>query len=68
MSEDETIADLQSRIAELERELETLNGVVTDQAKTIAAMEKRMATLIERFLAVEEQAGGDVPIDKPPHW
>lgn len=68
MSDTDTIADLQSRIAELERELEVLSGVVTDQATTIAAMEKRLAALIERFLAVEEHAGGDVPIDKPPHW
>ncbi len=68
MSEADPIAELQSRIAEMERELETLNEVVAEQAATMAAMEKRMAALIERFLAVEARAGDAVPIDKPPHW
>ena len=68
MSETESIAELQSRIAELERELETLNGVVAEQGTTIASLEKRMKALIERFLAVEERTADAIPVDKPPHW
>ena len=68
MNEAETLVELQSRIAELEREIETLNGVVTDQGDRIAAMEKRQRVLVERFLAVEERTADAVPIDRPPHW
>ncbi|RLQ89258.1 SlyX family protein [Notoacmeibacter ruber] len=68
MSEADSVVELQSRVAELERELETLSTLATEQAHSIASLENKLMVLIQRFLVVESQSGGDVPIDKPPHW
>jgi SlyX protein len=62
------LTTLEIRAAEQERTIEELSGQLAEQWKTIDRMQKKLAALTERFLALEEQAAPDVPVTKPPHW
>lgn len=69
MSEaDDRVTALEMRSAEQERTIEELSGQIAEQWKTIDRLQKRLDTLTERFLAVEERTAPDVPVTKPPHW
>lgn len=62
------IDELEIRFVEQERVIEELSAVVTEQWKTIDRMQKKLDTLTERFLALEEQSLPDIPVTRPPHW
>lgn len=59
---------LEIRNAEHERTIAELSDQIAGQWKTIDRLEKKLGTLTERFLALEEQAAPDIPVTKPPHW
>ncbi|EBV3599743.1 hypothetical protein DOI34_24580 [Salmonella enterica subsp. enterica serovar Virchow] len=67
-AQDNRLVDLETRAAEQERTIEELSAQIADQWKVIDRMEKTLAALAERFLALEEQAGPRHEITKPPHW
>ena len=68
MSDDNRIARLEMIVAEQERTIEELSGQIAEQWTVVEKLRKKLDLLTERFLAVEEQAGPDVPVTKPPHW
>ena len=65
---DDRLTTLEIRAAEQEKTIEELSGQIAEQWKVIERMERKLAALTDRFLALEEQAGPEVPITKPPHW
>jgi SlyX protein len=68
MSDDDRLARLEMIVAEQERTIEDLSGQIAEQWTVVEKLRKKLDLLTERFLAVEEQAGPDVPVTKPPHW
>ena len=68
MSDDTRIEALEQALAHQQRLVEDLNEVVTRQADEIAAMQRKLDALTQRFLAVEQAVQPDTPVDKPPHW
>lgn len=65
---DERLTALEVRAAEQEHTIEELSGQLAEQWKTVERMQRKLDALTERFLALEEQAGPDVPVTRPPHW
>lgn len=67
---DDTLTDLQVRIAHLERVADDLSEVVARQEAEIARLTARVAMLMEREAGREMDMGGTVPLadQKPPHW
>ena len=68
MSDEDRIARLEMIVAEQDRTIEDLSGQIAEQWTVVEKLRKKLDLLTERFLAVEEQAGPDVPVTKPPHW
>jgi SlyX protein len=62
------LTTLEIRCAEQEKTIDELSGQIAEQWKVIERMQRKLATLTERFLELEEQSAPDVPITKPPHW
>ncbi|PHP68797.1 hypothetical protein CSC94_02040 [Zhengella mangrovi] len=62
------IAELEMRVAELERANEELSTQLADQWKVVEAQRAKMDELIRRFLTVEHAVQPEIPVDKPPHW
>lgn len=62
------LTTLEIRSAEQEKTIAELSDQVAEQWKTIDRMQKKLDALTQRFLALEEQSGPDVPVTKPPHW
>ena len=65
---DDRLAKLEMLAAEQERTIEELSGQLAEQWKLIERMQKKLDTLTERFLALEERTAPDNPVTKPPHW
>lgn len=65
---DDRLTTLEIRAAEQEKTIEELSGQIAEQWKVIERMERKLAVLTDRFLALEEQAASDVPVTKPPHY
>lgn len=65
---DDRLAKLEMLAAEQERTIEELSGQLAEQWKLIERMQKKLDTLTERFLALEERTAPDIPATKPPHW
>ncbi len=67
-----TLADrlttLEIRNAEQEKTIEELSGQIVEQWKVIERLQKKLDTLTDRFLALEEQAAPGHEATKPPHW
>ena len=62
----ENSPDLEAHIAHLQREVEDLSNIVTQQAAAITRLKQQVAVLLEREAAREAAATFD---DKPPpHW
>lgn len=57
---------LEERVAHLLRAMDDLSDVVARQDRAIAALERRVAFLLDRERAREED--GDAPVDRPPHY
>ena len=68
MSAEARIVQLEIIIAEQDRSINELSDQITEQWKTIEKMQRQVSGLSERFIELEEQGAGDVPITKPPHW
>jgi SlyX protein len=62
------LTTLEIRNAEQERTIEELSAQISEQWKVIEAMRKKLDTLSERFMAVEEQVAPAHEITRPPHW
>lgn len=62
------LTTLEIRAAEQEKTIDELSGQIAEQWKVIERMQRKLNTLTERFLELEEQSAPDVPITKPPHW
>jgi SlyX protein len=65
---DDRIVHLEVLAAQQERTIAELSDQIADQWKVIDRMQRKLDTLTERFLALEEQATPDVPVTKPPHY
>lgn len=65
---DPQITRLQIIAAEQEKTIEELSAQLAEQWKVIEGLQKALARLTERFVALEEQTAPDVPVTKPPHW
>jgi SlyX protein len=59
---------LEIRATEQERTIEELSGQIAEQWKVIEKLQKKIDTLTERFLALEEQSAPTIEATKPPHW
>ncbi|WP_206535266.1 SlyX family protein [Mesorhizobium sp. M7A.F.Ca.US.011.01.1.1] len=62
------LTTLEIRAAEQEKTIEELSGQIAEQWKVIERMQRKLDALADRFLALEEQTGDEVPVTKPPHW
>lgn len=62
------LTTLEIRHTEQEKTIEELSAQIAEQWKTIERLQKKLDTLAERFLALEEQSAPDTPVTKPPHW
>jgi SlyX protein len=62
------LTTLEIRAAEQEKTIEELSGQIAEQWTVIERMQRKLDALTDRFLALEEQTGDDVPVTKPPHW
>lgn len=63
-------AELEERIAHLERMVDDLSDVVARQGRALDEAQRRIAKLMERAAEAEEAGGGGVYLadQKPPHW
>lgn len=68
MTDEDRIARLEAVLAEQERTIEELSGQLAEQWTVVDRLRRKLDVLTERFLAVEEKSGADVPVTKPPHW
>ncbi|MET3661848.1 SlyX family protein [Aquamicrobium ahrensii] len=68
MTNDDRLVALEIRAAEQEKTIEELSGQIAEQWKVIDRLQKKLDALAERFLALEEQATPEIPVNKPPHW
>lgn len=66
--ENNRIMLLEVRAAEQERAIEELSDQIAEQWKVIDRMQKKLSTLTERFLAIEEHVTPGHEATKPPHW
>lgn len=62
------LTTLEIRHAEQEKTIEELSGQLAEQWKVIERLQKKVDTLTERFLALEEQTSPGHEATKPPHW
>jgi SlyX protein len=62
------LTTLEIRHTEQEKTIEELSAQIAEQWKTIERLQKKLDTLAERFLALEEQSAPETPVTKPPHW
>jgi SlyX protein len=59
---------LEIRATEQEKTIEELSGQIAEQWKVIERLQKKVDTLTERFLTLEEQSRPTIEATKPPHW
>jgi len=62
------ITKLEILISEHEKTIEELSAMVAEQWNMIAKLQKKLDTLTDRFLSLEEQSHADIPVTRPPHW
>jgi SlyX protein len=65
---EDRLTNLEMRAAEQERTIEELSGQIAEQWTVIERLQKKLDSLTERFLTLEEQSAPDIPVTKPPHW
>ncbi|WP_206526079.1 MULTISPECIES: SlyX family protein [unclassified Mesorhizobium] len=68
MTPADRLTTLEIRAAEQEKIIEELSGQIAEQWKVIERMQRKLDALTDRFLALEEQTGDEVPVTRPPHW
>lgn len=62
------LTSLEILVTEQEKIIEDISGQIAEQWKVVEAMRRKLDTLTDRFLVLEEQTAPDVPITKPPHY
>jgi SlyX protein len=62
------LTTLEIRATEQEKTIEELSGQIAEQWKLIDRLQKKLDTLAQRFLTLEEQAAPPIEGGKPPHW
>lgn len=62
------LTTLEIRAAEQEHTIEELSGQIAEQWKLIDKLQKKLDTLAERFVSLEEQTAPPIEAGKPPHW
>ena len=62
------LTTLEIRAAEQEKTIEELSGQIAEQWKVIDRLQRKLDSLTDRFLALEEQASPGHEATKPPHW
>ena len=62
------LTTLEIRSAEQERVIDELSGQIADQWTTIERLQKKLETLIDRFVALEGQDAQAPEATRPPHW
>lgn len=67
-SPSDRLTTLEIRAAEQEKTIDELSGQVAEQWKVIERLQKKLAVLTDRFLALEEQTAPAHEATKPPHW
>lgn len=65
---EDRLTALEIRYTEQEHMIVELSDQVAEQWKTIEQLQRKLDTLTERFLTLEDQAAPDVPVTKPPHY
>lgn len=65
---EERLEKLEILAAEQEKTIEELSAQLAAQWTTIERLQKKLDSLTQRFLALEEQTAPDVPVTRPPHW
>ncbi len=67
---DRRMERLEEQIAHLTRALDDLSETVTRQEREIALLTRRVALLLEREAAREQDQGGGMVMgdERPPHW
>ncbi len=69
MDQDARVTQLETAIAHQERLSEELSDVVREQADRLAALERRIAAVLDRLAALEAGGPAEPPPDtRPPHW
>ena len=66
MSNTDKINDLETRLAQQERTLDELSGVVAEQSRMIDLFREQVRRLTDRMLRVEDTAPGEGPDEPPP--
>ncbi|MBO6782934.1 MAG: SlyX family protein [Alphaproteobacteria bacterium] len=66
MSDDERIADLETRLAYQENTIEELSSVVAEQARVLELLREQLRRLTGRMETVEDALPGETPDDTPP--
>ena len=64
--DDDSIIDLQSRIAHQDHTIAALNEALSDQQSQISALEARVAALADRVRALSDAAPAAGSDDEPP--
>jgi SlyX protein len=65
---EDRLTTLEIQCAEQEKTIEELSGQIAEQWGVIEKMRKSLDVLNERFSALEEHAGPDTPVTRPPHY
>ena len=68
MSDRDRLTVLEETVAHQARVIEELSDQLAEQWKATEQMRVRLERLVERFLALEEQAREAPPVTKPPHY
>lgn len=62
------IRQFEELLAHQSNTIDELSETVTQQWQTIDKLEKKVAALVERFLALEDANEGSIENTKPPHY
>ena len=66
----DSIDQLEEKIAHLTRSVDDLSEVIARQDKELALLTRRVALLIEREMARDQDTGSSIVLtdQRPPHW
>ena len=67
-TDEDRLTRLEIVVAEQEKTIGELSAEIAEQWKAIDGMRRKLDTLTERFLELEEQSRPETPVTKPPHW
>ena len=62
------LTTLEIRSAEQDKTIEELSAQIAEQWGVIERLRRQLEMLTERFSAIEDNAGSDIPVTRPPHY